>query len=227
MIDKDRNESLPDKIVARINLNMIPQFIPRIEGEPLPNQFLALILDIETTGLNPKTDEIIEFAGLLVVVDGEKGTIEGYLDAYAGLQEPSRQIPKNISQINGLKKADLIGLKFDSERIRRLIDRADVVISHNVSFDKKFISKIHKIDNIKILWLDTLIIDWHRICGAQNHRLDTLRSIFGIDNLIPHSALGDVLSLVLILRNVINDLPVSKHIFTERLFNMLRKRKFN
>ncbi|QZA33244.1 3'-5' exonuclease [Hydrogenibacillus sp. N12] len=225
MIGKDRNEGLPDKIVARISLNMIPQFIPRIEGGPLPNQFLALIIDIETTGLNPKIDEIIEFAGLLVVVDGEKGTIEGYLDAYAGLQEPSRQIPEKVSQINGLKKADLIGLKFDSERIKRLIDQADVLISHNVRFDKKFISKIYRRDNIKSLWLDTLIIDWHRICGAQNRRLDTLRSIFGIDNLIPHSALGDVLSLVLILRNVINGFPVSKHIFTERLFNMLRKKR--
>lgn len=60
----------------------------------LPEQFI--VLDLETTGLDPNEDEIIEFGAIRV------NLVSDTLDTFQGLVKPDRKIPRNITQITGI-----------------------------------------------------------------------------------------------------------------------------
>ena len=62
---------------------------------------LAILLDLETTGLDPAKDEIIEIAMVPFTYSGD-GRIFDVHEAYNELQEPSSPILAEITQITGI-----------------------------------------------------------------------------------------------------------------------------
>ena len=106
---------------------------------------IAAIFDTETTGLVEnralplsKLPEVIEFYGATVDLDADVVIEE--LDV---LIRPSRMpLPRKIVEITGITDADLDGKPSFGEvlaGITGLFSKADVVISHNASFDSEML----------------------------------------------------------------------------------------
>lgn len=118
----------------------------------------ALIFDTETSGLIEnrtlrldKQPEIIEFYG--ADVDLVNGKILDELDV---LIKPARPIDDEITRITGLTAADLEGkppFAQVSQSIRELIERAPLVIAHNLSFDQEMVDiEFERLGQTPIAW---------------------------------------------------------------------------
>jgi exodeoxyribonuclease X len=92
---------------------------------------LIRVVDIETTGLDPASDAIIEIASVDMVRGG------GITNAMDTLVRPGRPIPPGASAIHHIIDEDLK----DAPLLLEVIDRfkgADVYVAHNCGFENSF-----------------------------------------------------------------------------------------
>src|SRR5579859_2419223 len=91
-------------------------------------------LDLETTGLNPATDTIIEI-GAVRAQDGQ------IIDTYRELINPERPIPPRVTAITGIRQEDVASAPRLPEAIpvlKRFVADAPIV-GHNINFDLDFL----------------------------------------------------------------------------------------
>lgn len=98
---------------------------------------LGVILDTETTGLNYRSDEIIEI-GAVAFTFNDEGVIGDVVGIYGGLQQPSRPIPPDITRLTGITDVMVEGQLIDMASLSALIQPADLIIAHNAGFDRPF-----------------------------------------------------------------------------------------
>jgi DNA polymerase III subunit epsilon len=127
-------EKHPDYRVLR-RLQPTMQFGPAAAGARLQT---VVLLDTETTGLEPAKNAIIELALVRVQVDMAWGVPVGAVQVYDGLQDPGRPIPPEVVELTGIQDADVAGKQLDEVRIAELLQGADWVIAHNAGFDRPF-----------------------------------------------------------------------------------------
>ena len=93
------------------------------------------VIDVETTGLSARTNNIIEIG--IVKVNKLK-----IVDKYSTLINPGYNIPSFITQLTGITNSDVRNAPtFDSvaEKVKAFV--GDSVISgHNFSFDESFLN---------------------------------------------------------------------------------------
>ncbi|MGO7545250.1 3'-5' exonuclease [Rhizobium leguminosarum] len=120
---------------------------------------LGVILDTETTGLNHRSDEIIEI-GAVAFTFNDDGAIGDIVGIYGGLQQPSRPIPPEITRLTGITDAMVEGQLIDIQSLRTLIEPADLIIAHNAGFDRPFCEAFSKIFTGKAWACSVSEIDW-------------------------------------------------------------------
>jgi len=98
---------------------------------------IGVLLDLETTGLDPQKDEIIEMA-MLPFTYGLDGTVYSVGEAFSQLRQPSRPIPPTITALTGLTDKAVAGHRIDPAEVARFVAPAALVIAHNASFDRPF-----------------------------------------------------------------------------------------
>ena len=105
---------------------------------------MNLIFDVETTGLNPDMDEILQFSA----IDENYNVL---FNSYIRPTAPFNQTWPNAERIHGITP-DIVkdSPTFDDvrEQIQALFDKADLLIAYNGIFDIKFLSSL--IHGIKI-----------------------------------------------------------------------------
>jgi len=108
-------------------------------------------LDLETTGLNPETDEIIEIGA--VKFQGEE-----VIDTFQTLVNPQRPLPYRIQLLCGIKQADVANAPPFSDIADTLVSfmGTDILIGHNIAFDTGFLAK-------KGIKLDNAAYDTHEL----------------------------------------------------------------
>jgi DNA polymerase-3 subunit epsilon len=99
---------------------------------------VGLVVDVETTGTDPQTDVIIEFAARRFRYDHD-GLITELGRGYAWLEDPGRSLPDEITRLTGIRYDDLFGKAIDDRLANSLLKSADIVIAHNAAFDRKFV----------------------------------------------------------------------------------------
>lgn len=162
----------------------------------------VIFFDTETTGLDPKCDQIIELAAIVC----EHGNTRAY-DSFVRLTE-GRILPEQITALTGITEADCKGGIEESEMLRRFTGwcrvpegEKSVIIAHNAQFDLNFIEyafKRHILDMGPIFaadYLDTLTI--YRDRAGYPHRLQAAVEHYGLSDKVQntHRAIDDVYAL--------------------------------
>lgn len=97
----------------------------------------AVFLDLETTGLDPSRDAIIEIA--MVPFDyGPDGRIFAVHESFSRFRDPDRPIPPEIVALTGITDHMVTGSALDPAEIEAALAGADLVVAHNCGFDRRF-----------------------------------------------------------------------------------------
>lgn len=93
------------------------------------------VVDVETTGLDPVTDRVIEVAVLVV----ERGRVVG---RFHSLLNPECRIPAESTNINGLTDEDVAVAPTFTEIAQDLLPQVAnrTLVGHNVKFDVSFLA---------------------------------------------------------------------------------------
>ncbi|XXF76647.1 helicase C-terminal domain-containing protein [Myxococcaceae bacterium GXIMD 01537] len=96
-----------------------------------------VFLDLETTGLDPRVDEVIELGALFI----EGGRV---VDRFARLYGASRPLPLTIRRLTGLDDATLAGHARFGWDLAELRERLAgwTVVAHNAQFEKGFLPNL-------------------------------------------------------------------------------------
>jgi ATP-dependent DNA helicase DinG len=91
-------------------------------------------LDLETTGLDPMRDAIIEIGALRF--DGDQ-----VLETFSTFVNPGRKIPPFVTELTGITNADVEGAPGGRQATYRLAEFVgrDPVVGHNIGFDLAFL----------------------------------------------------------------------------------------
>lgn len=98
---------------------------------------VGILLDVETTGLDTASDEVVEL-GMVKFSYHRDGTVAAVLDKFSSLNEPGRTIPEDAIKLHGITNEMAAGHKIDTEAVNAFASDAAIVIAHNAAFDRKF-----------------------------------------------------------------------------------------
>ena len=153
----------------------------------------ATVIDLEMTGLNARTEKIIEI-GAGKIRDGK------VVDTYEMLLNPGRRLDEKTVQITGITDEMLIGCPTFAQIKDDFLEfiGEDILLGHNVIFDYSFLKKAVINESPKGIrfekkGIDTLKIARRFLPGEQKKQLTTLCEYYGIEY-HAHRALGDALA---------------------------------
>ena len=159
----------------------------------------ALVVDVETTGLDPSADRIVEIA--VVGVDFERRC---YRKLFHSLVDPEIPIPPEASAVHHITTAMVAGQAPSLDRIRpdleALADPAIPFATHNAAFDSAFLKPT--VPAWTSPWICTLRIARHLWPDAPSHGNQALRYRLDLNvpgNHPPHRALGDAIATAALL----------------------------
>lgn len=109
------------------------------KGAPPDARCVALI-DLETTGLNPDNDRIMELAIMLIWV-GENGEVLNHIAPKVWQEDPEIEIDPRITWITCLANHHLVGRKIPDEEVLAMLDRADLLVAHHAAFEVSWLER--------------------------------------------------------------------------------------
>lgn len=143
MTDRPELEVMAATLEASGQYRVLRRLTPRSWRNEKPGieTRTALFVDVETTGLDAKTDEIIELAMVPFKYTLE-GNIVGVGHGLDRLRQPNRPIPQEIIALTGITPAMVKGQSIDIEEVEQLLMEASLVIAHNAGFDRRFAERL-------------------------------------------------------------------------------------
>jgi DNA polymerase-3 subunit epsilon len=164
-----------------------------LEGELMPCQYVAF--DLETTGLSPLVERIVEIGAVRFTEAGEE------TGRFEQLINPKRPISAGAQAVHGLTESDLANAPLAEEVLPLFLQfinepETTALIAHNATFDAGFLGRelcrarlgipTHRV-------FDTLALSRRVHPELRSHRLDGLADFYGLDSDVKHRALADSL----------------------------------
>lgn len=159
------------------------------------------IADVETTGLDPTQDKIVELSFVEINEDFEE------ICRLSTKVNPQRSICAAASAAHGIIDADVSEAPLLEEVLQGFSSdyfEDAFLIAHNAQFDQRFLDYYWNIQGV----FCTLRAARLMYPDAPNHQLQTLRYFLNLDvdrGAAAHSAEGDVEILVALLRRMLKD----------------------
>lgn len=188
---KHKNQSKygHEKIFSKRDIKVVKHF-----NKPLPNY---VVIDIETTGLHPSRDEIIQIAAVRYVDHEEVASFCSYI-------RPNCKIPKEASAINGItdymvKAAPTIS-EIKDEFLSFICAEASAIVGYNINFDLRFLRENYGsafAQNVEII--DVLPLVREAIPGLSNYKLEQLAPAIGYRGQ-SHNAISDCRATAAVLK---------------------------
>jgi len=171
-------------------------------SEPL-NETVMVSLDLETTGLDQRSDMIIEIGAVKF-----RGNEE--IEQFSALINPGRDIPPFISDLTGISNQDVADAPSIEAILPDLIEFLGdhPMVGHNVAFDAGFLVRNGVPPRSQTF--DTYDLTYALLPGAVEYNLGGLGMAFGLVHDNPHRALSDALvtrDLFLLMLEKLTELP--------------------
>jgi len=140
-------------------------------------------LDLETTGLSPSQDAVIEIGAVSLNAEGGRETFRTFVHT-------ERKIPLPTKKLTGISETDLEGAPDFEEAVDRMSDfiGGRPVVLHNAAFDLGFLQR--RWQPPAEVW-DTLDLSRAVFPGLRSHGLEYLAKQFGFHPGRSHRALED------------------------------------
>lgn len=176
----------------------------------------ALILDVETTGLNSEQDKIIEIGIRSFLFNKQNGDILKLEESYSSFQDPQEKLRPEIVNLTGITDEMLEGQSIDWQKVDELFEKSQLIIAHNAKFDRPFVEKWSLKSSDKIWGCSLKQIDW-TAKGYFSSKLELLNIYHGffVD---AHRAIHDVDALLYLL-SLAADESQTKNYFSEVMEN--------
>ncbi len=147
-------------------------------------------VDLETTGLDPDFDDIIECAAIRYVAGRETERFESLVNI-------GYELPAFITELTGITNEMLQNAPQITDVMTKLLDFIgdSVVVGHNVNFDVNFIydkALLYCNKTFKNNFIDTMRISRALFREYEHHRLsDLIERFFGSGNAVSHRGASD------------------------------------
>lgn len=148
-----------------------------------------VVLDLETTGLSPIWNEIIEFGGIRI----KNGHIVEQTQFF--IQHSLEKLPDHIKRLTGIRDEDFIGAYSQKEGLLKILEFCGdaVLVAHNANFDIGFLlqkCKDFRVSTLKNPIIDTLWVSRFLAPEHKRHSLEKVAQRFGVeyDVLVSHRA---------------------------------------
>jgi DNA polymerase III epsilon subunit family exonuclease len=155
-----------------------------------------VVVDVETTGINPQLDRVTEIAAIRVSRNGNGTGRQAIHDEFVTLVDPEREIPPTITMMTGITNTMVA-------RAPRFCDITDelvsfignrIIVAHNAYFDTNFLNaEISRAYGQRLanLPLCTLKLGRRLFPELSNHKLYTIAYYLGIEIEKRHRARDD------------------------------------
>jgi DNA polymerase III epsilon subunit family exonuclease len=151
-----------------------------------------ITFDVETTGLHPVTDRVIELAAV-------RWSAGQPVDTFQYLVNPRQPIPAESSAIHGIQDAD-VSTAPEISPVLQLFQKfvgSTPLAAHNAGFDIGFLTM--ECARSRMVWNDTQVLDTLPLSRAAfpelpSHRLDRLSYALRLGAVQHHRALADCMT---------------------------------
>jgi len=149
------------------------------------------VIDVETTGLNAKSERITEIA--ILIHDGSR-----VVDSFQTLLNPEKRIPHMITGLTGIDNRMVAEAPYFFEIARKIVEMTEgkVIVGHNVAFDYGFIR--HEFQRLfydfKRKTICTKKLARKLLPGRKHYGLGSLCRDLEIANSARHRAAGDAMA---------------------------------
>ncbi len=152
---------MADRLAASGRFRVLRRLAPHPTESAGPGEAVrqGLMVDVETTGLDPARDEIIELA-MVPFTYSTGGRVLEVGTAFQGLREPSRPIPPEITALTGIDDAMVAGRTIDPAEVAAFAAPAALVVAHNAAFDRRFLEGYCDVFSTKAWACSMSQVDW-------------------------------------------------------------------
>ena len=168
-----------------------------------------VVLDVETTGLNTRSDEIIEIGAVRIENGAE-------VAEFSELINPGRPVPDRVVEITGITSAMLRDKRSLMEVMPEFAKFCEgaVLVAHNAGFDMAFFRRAFKQAGLPFDFtiVDTLALVRSQYPQLKSHRLGSMCKQLGISLLNAHRAVHDARATGLMLVKVLAEVRARKNI---------------
>lgn len=160
-MDESRLEAMAATLQASGAYRVLRRIRTKISSlEPLPaGHRLGLYVDVETTGLDPGRDEILELA-MIPFAYSLVGEVAAIGEPFQGLRQPAEPIPEEITALTGIDDALVKGQSIDIDEVAAFAAPCALVIAHNASFDRRFLERFCPVFTTKPWACSMTQVDW-------------------------------------------------------------------
>jgi DNA polymerase-3 subunit epsilon/ATP-dependent DNA helicase DinG len=157
--------------------------------------------DLETTGLSPKSERVIEIGAVRFGLGGDT------LGELQLLVDPGIPVPLPVQRLTGIATADLAGQPSPVEAMAQLALFAEGahLVGHGSAFDLAFCAQILPATFGRRGAIDTLELARILLPLAASHNLGALSRLLGLPHDRPHRALSDAQATAALLHRLLTE----------------------
>jgi DNA polymerase-3 subunit epsilon len=198
MLENEQTLAAMAEALARsADYRVLRRLVPRTSFTPsIGPTKTAILLDVETTGLDQRKDEVVEL-GMVKFDYLPDGSIVCIRDVFSSFNEPLEPIPPDVIALTGITNEMVAGHRIDEAAVSSFTDGAVIVIAHNAGFDRKFAERYWPIFQRKAWGCSATEIEWRKH-GFEGSRLGYLLNGAGFFHQA-HRAVDDCHALLEIL----------------------------
>ena len=164
------------------------------------NRFVAV--DIETTGLDPKRDRIVEIGAVRI----REGKME---ETYQSFVNPQRKLSKFITELTGIRQEMLQDAPMIDQVIEEFLKFVgeDCLLGHHVTFDFSFLKRnaVNCGHSFEKEGIDTLKIARKFLKELKQRSLSALCEYYKIENPHAHRAKEDAITAIMLYQKLVEE----------------------